>query len=89
MTLQVISPSNIVLSEDCQELQHLGVQDLIWHGEPRYTKPTLCMPYSNANLIGYECCKVGAIERDLWGLGVVVLQVLTGTDVVEVIRDDV
>ena len=54
----------------------------------RLTKPTVCIPYSNDNLMGYEISKEWAIERDLWSLGIVILEVLAGSEVVRQIEDE-
>ena len=57
-------------------------------GAMRFTKPALCMPYSNHNLIGYEISKEWAIERDLWSIGVVIIEILAGSEVVMRIDDE-
>ena len=87
-TLRTISPRNICLSPDCEELLLLGIQNVTWHGVMSLSTPTLCMPYSNHNLIGYDCCQEWAMEKDLFSLGVVVLEVLVGSEMIEPINDE-
>ena len=52
-TLRTISPASIYLSKDCRELIFADLAHLIWHEGSNLTIPTMCMPYSNANLLGY------------------------------------
>ena len=50
ISLRNIIPANIFLSDDATKLVLNGLHHVIWEGEPRHTKPTTAMPYSNREL---------------------------------------
>ena len=88
ISLRTITPGRIFLSDDATKLVLNGLDDVIWEGEPRHTKPVTVMPYSNRDLKGYETTPAFSYTRDLWSLGVIILEVLVGNDLVRGIRTD-
>ena len=87
-TLSTIQPSNIFLAEDLNELLHLGVQNVTFHGKMRASHPPNIMPYSNRELKEYALQKAWSPEYDLWAIGIVILEVLVGPKFVQLISTD-
>ena len=88
ISLEVISPANVYLSEDLNKLILNGIQDVTWHGEPRLTKPVCGMPYSNRSLPQYALAPKSSFVWDLWSIGVIILEVLVGPDLVRGVDSD-
>ena len=87
-TLSTIQPKNIFMSEDLKLLLHLGIQNVTFHGKSRASYPDVCMPYSNRSLPEYALQKAWSLEWDLWSIGVVILEVLVGSEIVEQLDTD-
>ena len=87
-TLYKINPSNIFVNPDFSQVLLVGVDKVAFHDRLRYSKFNPGLPYSNKGTKGYELEPEVGYHWDMWSLGVVILEVIIGPDVVEMMDSD-
>ena len=80
VTLHAIEPKNIFLSEDLSELVLVGIQQLVQHEGEDLMPMLRRMPYSNFYQLEYTSQPAWSNNRDLWSLGVVILEIIIGPE---------
>ena len=90
-TLHNLSPDGIYVSTQGTRLVVTDLFAVTFRGMRVLEMPTACMPYSNHGLRQHELTGFHDQERTLWAVGVIILELFVGQDLIQCLRthDDV
>lgn len=81
-TLNTLEPKSIFVSPYATKLVAVDLFGVCYKDKRVLEQPPLFMPYSNQALREHNLTRSDNGERDLWSVGIIILEILIGTELV-------
>lgn len=85
-TLHNLDPEGLFVSTNGTKLMLVDLLSISFKGMPVLAMPTRTMPFSNQDLKEHEQTGYHRQERTMWSVGMMILQLFVGSDLVQCIR---
>ena len=85
-TLHNLDPEGLFVSTNGTKLMLVDLLSISFKGMPVLAMPTRTMPFSNQDLKEHEQTGYHRQERTMWSVGMMILQLFVGSDLVQCLR---
>ena len=85
-TLHNLDPEGLFVSTNGTKLMLVDLLSITFKGMQFLTTPTTSMPFSNQDLKEHEQTGYHRQERTMWSVGMMILQLFVGSDLVQCLR---